>query len=97
VPTILLLDEATSHLDVMTERRVAENLHTLACTQLIIAHRLSTIRDADVILVLDQGTIVEQGSHDELLRRNGYYASLMREQLEPAITAEVQTDGAPEE
>jgi ABC-type bacteriocin/lantibiotic exporter with double-glycine peptidase domain len=97
VPTILLLDEATSHLDVITERRVAENLHTLACTQLIIAHRLSTIRDADVILVLDQGTIVEHGSHEELLRRNGYYASLMREQLEPAVTAEVQTDGAPEE
>lgn len=83
-PTILLLDEATSHLDVVTEQRVAEQLQTLACTQIIIAHRLSTIRNADVILVLDQGAIVEKGSHHELLRRNGYYASLMQRQLESA-------------
>jgi HlyB family type I secretion system ABC transporter len=81
-PAIVLLDEATSHLDVETERRVAENLRTLACTQIIIAHRLSTIRNADTILVLDQGTIVEQGNHDELLRRAGRYARLVRQQLE---------------
>jgi ABC-type bacteriocin/lantibiotic exporter with double-glycine peptidase domain len=81
-PAILLLDEATSHLDVETERRVAENLRALACTQLIIAHRLSTIRDADTILVLDQGTIVEQGNHHDLLQRGGHYARLVQQQLE---------------
>ncbi len=84
-PGLLLLDEATSHLDVATEQRVAEHLQTLACTQIIIAHRLSTIRNADVILVLDQGTIVEKGSHDELLQRNGYYARLMHQQLEHGV------------
>jgi ABC-type multidrug transport system fused ATPase/permease subunit len=61
---------------------VAQNLQDLACTQVIIAHRLSTIRDADMILVLDQGTIVEKGSHHELLQRKGYYARLMQQQLE---------------
>jgi ABC-type bacteriocin/lantibiotic exporter with double-glycine peptidase domain len=81
-PALLLLDEATSHLDVATEQRVAQQLQTLACTQIIIAHRLSTIRDADVILVLDQGTIVEKGSHHELLQRDGYYARLIHQQLE---------------
>jgi ABC-type bacteriocin/lantibiotic exporter with double-glycine peptidase domain len=80
-PTILLLDEATSHLDVVTEQSVAQHLHTLACTQIIIAHRLSTIRNADVILVLDKGTIVEKGSHHELLQRQGYYARLIQQQL----------------
>jgi ABC-type bacteriocin/lantibiotic exporter with double-glycine peptidase domain len=80
-PTILLLDEATSHLDVLTEQSVAQHLQTLACTQIIIAHRLSTIRNADVILVLNQGTIVEKGSHHELLQRQGYYARLMQQQL----------------
>jgi len=92
-PTILLLDEATSHLDVVTERRVAENLLGLSCTQIIIAHRLSTIRDADVILVIDQGTIVERGSHAELLECGGYYASLMREQLEPTTVPGEPTAG----
>jgi ATP-binding cassette, subfamily B, bacterial len=81
-PTILLLDEATSHLDVETEQNVARNLETLACTQIIIAHRLSTVRDADTILVLDQGTIVEQGRHHDLLQRDGHYARLIRQQLE---------------
>src|SRR5436305_12602621 len=81
-PALLLLDEATSHLDVTTEQKVAEHLQTLACTQIIIAHRLSTIRNADVILVLDQGTIVEQGTHHELLQRDGYYARLMQQQVE---------------
>ncbi|MFI5799199.1 ATP-binding cassette domain-containing protein [Streptomyces sp. NPDC051677] len=85
-PSILMLDEATSHLDVETERKVAENLRTLACTQIMIAHRLSTIRDADTILVLDQGTIVEQGNHHELLRRAGHYARLVGQQIEPGQT-----------
>lgn len=81
-PSILLLDEATSNLDVITEQKVAQNLQALSCTQIIIAHRLSTVRNADVILVLDEGTIVERGTHDELLKCNGYYARLIQQQLE---------------
>ncbi|MGH2478387.1 MAG: peptidase domain-containing ABC transporter, partial [Ktedonobacteraceae bacterium] len=80
-PAILLLDEATSALDVITEQCIAQNLKALNCTQIIIAHRLSTIRTADCILVLDAGRIVEYGSHQELLARNGYYATLIRQQL----------------
>jgi ATP-binding cassette subfamily B protein len=81
-PAMLLLDEATSSLDVITEQRVAEHLESFACTQVIIAHRLSTIRNADLILVLDQGTIVEQGTHSDLLHSNGYYAKLIHQQLQ---------------
>jgi energy-coupling factor transporter ATP-binding protein EcfA2 len=80
-PVILLLDEATSALDVVTERVVEENLGKFQCTQIIIAHRLSTIRNADLILVLDQGTIIERGTHEQLLQRNGYYANLIQGQL----------------
>lgn len=79
-PALLLLDEATSALDATTEHVVEQNLGTLASTQIIIAHRLSTIRHADVILVLDEGTIVEQGTHHDLLRRNGHYARLVQNQ-----------------
>lgn len=82
MPALLLLDEATSALDVTTERAIERNLLGLSCTQIIIAHRLSTVRHADLILVLDQGTIIEQGSHEELLRRQGSYARLIQEQLE---------------
>jgi ATP-binding cassette, subfamily B, bacterial len=80
-PSILLLDEATSALDVITEHIIEQNLKALACTQIIIAHRLSTVRDADVILVLAQGRIVERGSHAELLAVQGYYARLIHNQL----------------
>lgn len=80
-PALLLLDEATSALDVVTEQIVEHNLRELACTQVIIAHRLSTIRNADVILVLDGGRIIEQGSHQELLAQQGYYAHLIQNQL----------------
>ncbi len=80
-PAVLLLDEATSNLDVVTEQQVEQNLNTLACTRIVIAHRLSTIRNADVILVLEKGRIVETGSHNELLHRNGYYAKLIQCQV----------------
>ena len=80
-PAVLLLDEATSALDVLTEQAVEQNLRKLPCTQIIIAHRLSTIRNADLILVLHEGTITERGTHTELLRRNGYYAQLIQSQL----------------
>ena len=80
-PAILLLDEATSALDVVTERIIEQNLRRLKCTQIIIAHRLSTICTADCILVLDKGRIVESGSHQELLGKNGYYAKLIQNQL----------------
>jgi len=79
-PGILLLDEATSHLDPLTEREVEASLDLLYCTQIIIAHRLSTVRNADMIVVLDQGRIVERGSHEELLEYDGTYAALIRGQ-----------------
>jgi ATP-binding cassette, subfamily B, bacterial len=82
-PSLLLLDEATSHLDVTTEGRIERNLSQLRCTRIVIAHRLSTIRDADCILVTDGGRIVERGTHDELLRNGGAYASLIGKQMEP--------------
>jgi ATP-binding cassette subfamily B protein len=80
-PALLLLDEATSALDVVTEQIIAQNLRRLPCTQIIIAHRLSTIRNADLIVMLDQGSIVEQGTHEQLLSRNGFYARLIQTQL----------------
>jgi ABC-type bacteriocin/lantibiotic exporter with double-glycine peptidase domain len=90
-PVILLLDEATSNLDVLTERVVEQNIRCLQCTQIIIAHRLSTIRNADVILVLDQGTIVEQGTHQQLLQCGGYYSQLIQSQL---ATGEIKNTGS---
>ena len=77
-PRILILDEATSSVDIGTERKIERALRTLLAgrTAFVIAHRLSTIRDADLIVVLEHGQIVEQGSHDELLRRQGLYTSL---------------------
>lgn len=80
-PPILILDEATSALDNESERLVQESLNTLACgrTTLIIAHRLSTIKNADDIVVLTTRGIEEQGTHDELMRKGGVYASLYQE------------------
>lgn len=83
-PAILVLDEATSHLDVSTEQIVDRALDTLACTRIIIAHRLSTIRNADLILMLENGRIVERGSHEALMAQNGRYTDLIGSQLEKA-------------
>jgi ABC-type bacteriocin/lantibiotic exporter with double-glycine peptidase domain len=80
-PAILVLDEATSHLDLLAERVVDDNLSALACTRIVVAHRLSTIRNADLIMVLRDGAIVERGTHADLLAQDGDYAALMRSQL----------------
>ncbi len=84
-PSILLLDEATSNIDTRSEILIQKGLDKLmeGRTSLIIAHRLSTIRNADLILVLEQGQIIEQGSHDELIRLKGKYFTLNQEQFNP--------------
>ncbi len=80
---ILILDEATSSVDTRTEQQIQRAMANLmkGRTSFIIAHRLSTIKDADMILVMDQGDIVEQGTHEDLLARNGYYARLYNSQF----------------
>lgn len=103
-PPVLVLDEATSALDTQTEQAVQQAIDALSKgrTTITIAHRLSTVRDADQIVVLDHGRIVERGSHDELLARHGVYAALVeRDGLPtsaPAATAATSTagGGAPE-
>ena len=77
-PKILILDEATSNVDTMTEQRIQKAFLKMmeGRTSFIIAHRLSTIREADLILVMDKGRIIEQGTHNELLAKNGFYTKL---------------------
>ncbi|MDB5735795.1 MAG: transporter HlyB/MsbA family, partial [Alphaproteobacteria bacterium] len=89
-PPILLLDEATSALDTGTEREIQSALNEVSRdrTALVIAHRLSTVIDADEILVLDHGTIIERGRHGELLAQNGHYASMWNKQREAAAARE---------
>lgn len=83
-PKVLILDEATSSVDTRTEVRIQKAMDNLmrGRTSFIIAHRLSTIRDADLILVMKDGDIIEQGNHEELLKQNGFYAELYNSQFE---------------
>jgi ABC-type bacteriocin/lantibiotic exporter with double-glycine peptidase domain len=87
-PAILLLDEATSHVDSVTEEAINRNLSRLECTRVVIAHRLSTVRDADLIVVLRGGAIVETGTHAQLMAQGGQYAALACGQLENEPNAE---------
>lgn len=83
-PSMLILDEATSSIDTMTEQRIQRAFAKLmkGRTSFIIAHRLSTIKDADLILVMKDGDIIEQGSHDELIAKGGFYNKLYYSQFE---------------
>ncbi|MEU7898594.1 peptidase domain-containing ABC transporter [Nonomuraea sp. NPDC049152] len=83
-PKVLLLDEATSNLDSATEEVIEANLGRLVQTRIVIAHRLSTIRDADLILVMDAGRIVQRGTHDGLMAMGGTYAELVAAQTVPS-------------
>ena len=88
LPPVLILDEATSSIDTLTEIKIQEAFDELmkGRTSFIVAHRLSTIRNADVILVMKDGRIIEQGSHDELIGRNGFYAHLYNSQFAQAAS-----------
>ena len=83
-PRILILDEATSSIDTRTEQQIQSAMDNLmkGRTSFIIAHRLSTIKNADLILVMNQGDIIEQGTHEELLEKDGFYANLYNSQFQ---------------
>ena len=84
-PSILIFDEATSALDNKTQKQVSGALDKLNCTRIVIAHRLSTIRNCDRILVMDKGTIIEEGTYDDLIAQNGHFAELVaRQRLDAA-------------
>ena len=83
IPPMLILDEATSSIDTRTEQRIQRAFEKLmhGRTSFIVAHRLSTIQNADVILVMNAGNVVEQGTHEELLQKGGFYAKLYNSQF----------------
>ena len=87
LPPMLILDEATSSIDTMTELRIQKAFSKLmrGRTSFIVAHRLSTIREADVILVMRDGHIVEKGRHEALIGQNGFYAQLYNSQFVPDV------------
>jgi ATP-binding cassette, subfamily B, bacterial len=91
-PSILLLDEATSALDGATEQRVERALQDLSATRIVIAHRLSTVVNADLIVVMEAGTIAEVGTHESLLRRRGIYAELVAAQTGPAVAGRLGSE-----
>ena len=83
-PPVLILDEATSSIDTRTEIKIQQAFASMmkGRTSFIVAHRLSTIREADIILVMDSGKVIEQGTHEELLAEKGFYAKLYNSQYE---------------
>ena len=85
----MILDEATSSVDTRTEQQIQDAMNRLmeGRTSFVIAHRLSTIRDADMILVMKDGDIIEQGRHEELLEKNGFYAELYNSQFADAAAS----------
>lgn len=87
-PKILMFDEATSALDNITQKIVSDSLDKLKCTRIVIAHRLSTIRQCDRIVVLDKGRIIEDGTYEELIKQNGFFASLVERQRLETTTLE---------
>jgi ABC-type multidrug transport system fused ATPase/permease subunit len=78
--SILVLDEATSHVDTISEAAINASISDLACTRIVIAHRLSSVHDAKVIIVMNEGKIVQRGTHDVLSGMDGLYARLCRMQ-----------------
>lgn len=86
-PKVLMFDEATSALDNITQKIVSDSLDNLKCTRIVIAHRLSTIRQCDRIIVLDKGRIIEDGTYEELIGQNGFFAKLVERQRPETVTA----------
>ena len=91
-PKILMFDEATSALDNRTQKKISDALDALKCTRIVIAHRLSTIKNCDRILVLDKGKIIEDGTYDELIARNGLFAELVARQRLDVPTEPAETE-----